>query len=157
MAKYHQVKDAYSLLKNPSKYKGTRPLTTRSSWELSFIIKYLDVNVNIIEWGSETVIVKYFNPLKNRNARYYMDFNFFANDKNGNLKEFWIEIKPFAETFEPKKPKRITKSHKYKIESYITNNAKWEATEVLCESLRSQGRDVTFLKITEKDCPFFLK
>jgi len=90
--KYYQISDLYPLLQHPEKYKGKRPIQMRSSWETKFALKWLDININIIEWSSEEIIIKYFNPIKNRNARYFMDFSFKAKNKNGDIKEFWVEI-----------------------------------------------------------------
>lgn len=153
---YFQVADYYSLLKCPEKYKGTRPLTVRSSWEAKFISKYLDINQTILEWTSESVIVKYISPIDGKYHRYFIDFSFKAKDTEGKLKEFWIEIKPFAQTLPPKEPKRKTLSYGKAIQTYLINQAKWDTSKLICENYNKQGKDVSFIVISEKDCPWFI-
>lgn len=144
MSKYHQVKDVYPRLKNPQKYKGTRPITTRSSWEYKFIMNYLDINNAVIEWGSESVVIPYVYELDGRTHRYYMDFNFKLNTG----KEFLVEIKPFDQT---QKPKRKGKNFEKRVATYVKNQNKWSATKVIVEQLRKKGREIEFKILTEKD------
>ena len=48
---------------NIKKYRGDyRNIIYRSSWEKVFM-SYCDKNDNIIEWGSEEVIIPYRSPL----------------------------------------------------------------------------------------------
>ena len=59
---------------HPSKYRGKPTnIIYRSLWELKFM-KYCDSNKNILEWGSEEVIVPYRSPIDNRYHRYFPDF-----------------------------------------------------------------------------------
>ena len=90
--RYHQIKDVYPHLKNPEKYTGTRPITCRSGWEISFVIKYLDITPNVISWKSENTIIKYIDINTNTTHRYFIDFTLIIKDINGNYKEIWIEI-----------------------------------------------------------------
>ena len=47
---------------NPSKYKGDyRNIIYRSLWERKFMV-YCDQSNNIIEWGSEEIIIPYLPP-----------------------------------------------------------------------------------------------
>lgn len=150
-SRYYQIYDVYPYLKNPHKYKGSRPITTRSSWETSFIIKYLDINENIVEWGSESVIVSYIKPTDGKPHRYFLDFNFKAKTMSGSLKEFWIEIKPYNQTIQPKEPKRKTKGYFEQVKTYLVNQAKWQTTKNLVESKRKEGRDIEFVVLTENE------
>ena len=63
--------------KNMTKYKGTWPCVYRSSWELKFM-RFLDINENILQWGSESVQIryKYFDPITKRQSEhtYFPDF-----------------------------------------------------------------------------------
>lgn len=154
---YYQIKDLYPMLRYPEKYRGTRPITMRSSWETKLVLKWLDINENILEWNSETVVIPYFLPTDGKTHRYFMDFYAKCKDTKGNIVEMLIEVKPFKSTIAPVKPKKVTKGFLTEVQDWIKNSAKWEATEVLCEQLRQKGRNIKFLKITEKDCPFFIK
>lgn len=150
-SKYNQIVDIYPYLKNPKKYNGTRPITMRSSWETGFVIKYLDANENIIEWGSESKIVKYISPVDGKQHRYFIDFNFKAKTKSGALKEFWIEIKPYSQSIPPKEPLRKTKTYLNSVKTWLINEAKWTTTKRLVEQYKQQGNDVEFLILTEHD------
>lgn len=156
-SRYFQIKDAYPHLKNPHKYVGTRPITCRSGWEFKLIIKYLDVSSNIISWKSENTIVRYISPIDNQYHRYYIDFTVTTKDKDGTLKELWIEVKPWKETVPPKAPKKKNKNYLYEVKTYYVNSAKWETTKKVVEEKRKQGINVDFVLLTELDCPFFLK
>lgn len=150
MTKYHQIKDFYPHLKNPQKYKGTRPITLRSGWEIT-LAKRLDKNKAIIKWSSESVIIPYYNPIKGRMARYFMDFHIYYKTKDGKIKEEIWEVKPFKQTQPPKTQKRKTKKYIKECATYVVNDMKWKATKKWIESLRSKGRDISFKIITEKD------
>lgn len=155
--KFLQIADYFKYLKFPEKYKGTRPLTVRSSWEMKFISKYLDINQNILEWTSESVIVKYISPIDGRYHRYFIDFSYKARNKDGKIVEHWIEIKPHNQTLPPKEPKRKTQGYIKSVQTYLINQAKWETSKQICEQYKQQGKDVEFIIISEKDCPWFVQ
>jgi hypothetical protein len=119
----------------------------RSSWEIS-IARIFDNNPNIISWGSESVVIPYQNPLTGRTSRYFVDFNITMRDKEGNLKKFLIEIKPYSQTLPPVQT-RNTRSLKRRQAEYIKNQAKWKAAESYCNSKNS-----TFVVLTEKHLNF---
>jgi hypothetical protein len=154
---YYQIADMYPHLKNPQKYRGARPITARSGWEISFIAKYLDVNENILEWSSEEVVVPYVKPTDNKVHRYFMDFSFKAKCKDGSIQTFWVEIKPFSQTQPVKEPKRKTRKYLEDIKTYFVNQAKWQATRELIEQKKAKGEKIEFQILTEKECPFFLR
>jgi hypothetical protein len=156
-SKFAQITDAYPLLKHPEKYTGTRPLTLRSGWEISFVFKWLDVNQSIISWKSESTIIRYFSPVDNKTHRYFMDFTFTAKTPSGETKEVWVEVKPFAQTQMPKAPKRKTASYMYQLRTYMVNQAKWDTTRRIVEEKKAKGEAIDFVIITEKEAPFFLK
>ena len=59
---------------NPKKYRGDyKNIIYRSLWERKFMV-YCDQSNNIIEWGSEEVIIPYISPLDGRVHRYFPDF-----------------------------------------------------------------------------------
>ena len=71
---------------NPSKYKGDyRNIIYRSLWERKFMV-YCDQSNNIIEWGSEEIIIPYLSPLDGRIHRYFPDFYIKVKQSNGKLK-----------------------------------------------------------------------
>ena len=93
---------------------------------------YCDMNENILEWGSEEIVVPYRSPIDNRYHRYFPDFYIKYKDKGGKIKKSLIEIKPFKQTMEPKVQKRKTKGYIYEVVEYAKNQAKWEAAREWC-------------------------
>ena len=116
----------------PRKYKGDPTnIIYRSLWERKFMV-YCDMNENILEWGSEEVVVPYRSPIDNRYHRYFPDFYIKYKDKSGKIKKSLIEIKPLKQTMEPKVQKRKTKGYIYEVVEYAKNMAKWEAAKEWC-------------------------
>ena len=84
---------------NVTKYRGDyRNIIYRSSWEKVFM-SYCDKNDNIIEWGSEEVIIPYRSPLDNRLHRYFPDFYVKVKDNSGVPKKYIIEINKVRSSF----------------------------------------------------------
>jgi hypothetical protein len=108
-------------------------------------MRWADLNPNVLSWGSESVVIPYQNPLTGRVSRYFVDFNVTMRDKNGELKKFLIEIKPYSQTIPPVQKNRKTKSLMRQQAEYIKNQAKWQAAQSFSES-----RGYTFTIITEK-------
>ena len=76
--------------KNYKKYKGDPTnIIYRSSWELTFM-KYCDSNPNVLEWGSEEIVIPYKSPLDNRYHRYFVDFYIKVKEKTGVVKKYLI-------------------------------------------------------------------
>jgi hypothetical protein len=117
----------------------------RSSWEHTFC-KFADYNPDIVRVNSEGVIVPYFNPVKEKIAKYYIDFA--IETKKGKL--FLVEVKPYNETIPPKKPKSNTEksmmNFQKAIATYAINQAKWLAAK---EYAAQRGAE--FIIITEKE------
>ena len=151
---YYQIANLKPHLKNPSKCVSS-VVTCRSGWEIKFVLKYLDINTNIIKWSSEDVVIQYFCPTDGKNHRYFVDFWFEAKTKSGKIKEFLIEIKPYSQSIPPKEPKRKSKNFLNEVQTYIKNTAKWETVKNYCKTQRELGKDIEFLVITEKDVPYF--
>ena len=144
MKKYPKV-GKYKV-RNKEKYVGNlQECEHRSRWELRYM-KYLDSNPNVIEWGSETVIIPYYHPIDKRTRRYFVDFYVKVVTKTGMAKKYIIEIKPYNQCFPPKKPKRQTITYKNKIKTYVMNQAKWKAAKRYADK-----RDWEFVVITEKE------
>lgn len=130
---------------NPKKYKGDpRMIFYRSLWELKFM-KWCDTHDNILEWGSEEIVVPYRSPLDGRVHRYFVDFYIKVKTKNNITKKYLIEIKPKKQTIEPKQPKRKTPRYINEVTTYVVNQAKWEAAREWCADRRLE-----FLILTEE-------
>jgi len=127
----------------PKKYRGDYTnIIYRSLWELKFM-KYCDSNPNILEWGSEEVIVPYRSPIDNRYHRYFPDFYIKVRESTGKIKRMIIEIKPQKQCVEPKVQKRKTKSYVYQVCEYARNQAKWEAAKEFCEDRQWEFKVLT--------------
>jgi hypothetical protein len=144
MRQYYQGK--YKV-KNYQKYKGDPTnVIYRSSWELKFL-KYCDDNDNVLEFGSEEIIVPYMSPLDGKIHRYFPDFYIKVKEKTGDIKKYLIEIKPKKQVMGPTtNPKRKTKSWVNEVKEYAKNKAKWKAAEEYCAN-----RLLEFKILTEED------
>lgn len=96
----------------------------RSGLELDYF-RILDKNPNVLKWGSEEVIVPYF--FDNKWHKYYVDL--FVVFKFGeSVKKYFIELKPYSQTVEPKVSKRKKQmSMLYEAHQWAKNQAKWKA------------------------------
>ena len=152
MQKRGLVQGEYKPL-NSLKYKGKYPIIYRSSWELR-LCKFFDQNDNVIKWSSESVIVPYYNPITQRQHRYFPDFTVEYYDKEGTLIKEMIEVKPEkdAAIAEGRKAppnrgkKQSTRSYMSQMATHVRNTAKWDAAKVTAAKLGYR-----FRVITEKD------
>ncbi len=129
--------------KNPQKYAGDpTSIVYRSSLELKVMRKF-DTNESVIRWASEELVVPYYNPVKQRPARYFPDF--VVQRKDG--KTMMVEVKPAKESSPPvhKKGKKRQSIITEEL-TWATNKAKWEAAREFC---RRNGWE--FVILTEKD------
>ena len=130
----------------PKKYKGDPTnVIYRSLWERKFMV-WCDKNENVLEWGSEEIVIPYISPLDNRMHRYFPDFYVRARTKTGGTQKFIIEIKPFKQTAPPQKQRRRTKRYITEVTTYAVNDAKWKAATEYCKDRRWQ-----FKILTEKE------
>ena len=128
---------------NPLKYKGNfKNIIYRSLWELKFM-KYCDRNQNILEWGSEEIIVPYRSPIDNRYHRYFPDFYIKVRENTGKIKKYIIEVKPQKQCIEPKVQKKKTRSYVYQVCEYAKNQAKWEAAKEFCKDRKWEFKVLT--------------
>lgn len=138
---------AYSgkyLPSNCKKYKGNpTKIYYRSLWELKFM-KWCDGNNNILEWGSEEIVVPYRSPIDGKYHRYFVDFYVKVITRTGDIKKYLIEIKPKKQTMEPAVQKRKTAKYINEVTTYVVNQAKWEAAREWCADRRLE-----FLILTE--------
>lgn len=118
--------------KNPQKYKGDPTnIIYRSLWERKLMV-YLDENPNVLEWNSEEIIIPYKSPIDNRFHRYFPDFWAKVRAKDGTIKSMVLEVKPKAQTREPKRQKRVTKRYIEEVATWGKNQAKWQAATEYC-------------------------
>ena len=128
----------------------------RSSWEYKVYL-WLDLNEKVIQWGAEVLTVPYrmeitdseTGVLKASDHRYYPDCYYELLQEDGSRKKVLMEIKPYAETMEPKIPLKATKKQlenfEYAMNMYKKNLFKWNAALGYCED-----RDIKFVIMTEK-------
>ena len=121
--------------RNPKKYRGDPTcIEYRSSWERTFM-NWVDLNESIMQWSSEEICIPYFDPIQKKTRRYFPDFIIRFRDSDGLIITEMIEIKPYKEVVGPEKnPKRKTKSWLYAVQTYVNNQAKWDAAMKFCEN-----------------------
>jgi|TARA_B100000900_G_scaffold282077_1_gene241364 hypothetical protein len=130
----------------PRKYKGDPTnIVYRSLWERKFMV-YCDLNENILEWGSEEIVMPYRSPVDGRVHRYFPDFYIKVKESTGRIKKMIIEIKPKRQCSPPAKPKKQTKGYLREAFEYAKNQAKWEAASEWCKD-----RGYIFKVFTEKE------
>jgi hypothetical protein len=117
--------------KNPKKYAGDPTnIIYRSLWELR-VMKYLDENVNVLEWKSEEIAIPYISPVDGRYHRYFPDFVVKVRAPEGVTKTMILEVKPKAQTKEPVKKKK-SRAYITEVATWGINQAKWKAAEEYC-------------------------
>lgn len=132
--------------KNPNKYRGNASnIVYRSSWELR-VFKWMDDNPSVLEWASEECVIPYKSPVDKKLHRYFPDIWAKVLGVDGRTKTYLIEIKPEAQTNEPKVKKKITKQYITEVCTYAINQAKWKAAREYC-----LDRKWEFKILTEKD------
>jgi len=118
--------------KNPQKYKGDPTnIVYRSLWELK-VMKYLDGNNNILEWSSEELAIPYVCPTDNRWHRYFPDFTVKARKPDGSIQTMILEVKPKAQTIEPKVQSKRTRKYLTEVMTWGKNQSKWAAAQEYC-------------------------
>jgi hypothetical protein len=131
---------------NRSKYKGKVLPIYRSNWEYKYM-RYLDMEESVIEWVSEPYPIYYFNPVKQKQTRYYPDFLVKYKNKNGDEYLELVEIKPYKQTIPPvntgKKQKRTLMIESY---NWMVNVAKWKSAIAYCKQ-----RNIIFKILTERE------
>ena len=132
--------------KNPKKYKGDyHNIVYRSLWERKFMV-YCDNSDNILEWGSEEIIIPYLSPWDGKLHRYFPDFYIKVKQASGNIKKFIIEVKPKKQTRPPKPVNRKTKKWLNEVKTYSINEAKWKSASEWCDN-----NDMEFKILTEDE------
>ena len=118
---------------NKHKYKGKYPIQVRSSYEDKFC-KWCDTNSQVLIWSSEPIGISYFDPIKQKNRRYFIDFLIVVSDKNtGKRVTYAIEIKPYIQCVPPVITKgKSKKTRIHEAKTFSTNTAKWKAAIKYC-------------------------
>jgi hypothetical protein len=136
MTKYYQGRFKP---KHPKKYMGDPTnIIYRSGWEFK-LMRYLDSHPNVLQWGSEELVIPYRSPIDGRMHRYFPDFLVKQINKYGKRETILIEVKPKAQTMPPDVSKIKTKtgqtSRRYinEVKTWGINQAKWQAAEEYCK------------------------
>ena len=109
-------------------------------------MRYLDDHSEVISWGSEEVAIPYRSPVDGKIHRYFPDFVVKKKNRDGTSSTIMIEVKPRAQTIEPKVQKKATKKYINEVMTWGINQAKWKAAENYC-----QDRMWKFQLMTEKE------
>lgn len=80
--------------------------------------------------------------------RYFVDFGIAMRSKDGSIKKYLVEVKPFKETIPPT-GKRKTKQLIEALATYSVNQSKWDAAR---EWAKKNGME--FEIFTEKNMKF---
>ena len=132
--------------KNQDKFIGSKAVY-RSGLELKFF-RFCDDNPNVLEWGSENIVVPYISPLDNKAHRYYVD-NYIAIKEESKVVKYLVEIKPSKQTKPPTTKYRKRQHLLYEQKQYVINQAKWKAAKEFCKK-----KELTFIILTEKELIF---
>jgi hypothetical protein len=128
--------------KNIDKYAGDyTKIKYRSMWERQ-VFRWCDDKPHVIKWSSEEDVIPYKCKTDGKMHRYFMDLKVTFN--NGDT--YLIEIKPKAQTQEPKVRSRKTKKYIREVTTYAKNISKWEAADKWC-----RARGWKFAIWTEED------
>ena len=152
---------------HPEKWKGDiNDIVFRSGWEYK-CCKYFDDNPNVLavsseefplynENGTYTMVrgIPYWNPIKNRMARYFIDFWIMYKSSSGKIIQALIEVKPHKQTIPPKMTKtktgRVTEKRKNRFlkeqVTYTINQAKWDAAKKFAKK-----HNMLFFVVTENE------
>jgi len=135
----------YKVLHKEKYVADLQEVVYRSSWERKYM-QYLDRNPDVLEWGSENIIIPYYNPVEKKTRRYFVDFYAKVKDKQGRIKQYIIEVKPESQCNPPVRKKRISTKYKNDLRAYIRNQSKWKAARKWADN-----RGWEFVVLTEKE------
>jgi hypothetical protein len=118
---------------NPKKYLGKDLIVYRSQWEFR-MMRFLDLNENVVAWISEQPLIPYINPNTNTQWNYHPDFVIKIKTPTG-FKTQMIEIKPKKQTIPPVITEGKRKSTIIKEQmTWAMNKAKWVNAKQYCQS-----------------------
>lgn len=129
--------------KNPQKYKGdVNKIVFRSSWEETFC-EWCDNNPNVLNWASEEIKIPYISPLDHKKHTYYPDFWIKGITKTGKIFQELIEIKPKKQMMAPTLVGKNKKRQLFESNTFVVNQAKWEAAQYYCSKYGLNFRILT--------------
>ena len=131
--------------KKPKYLGDPTKIIYRSLWERK-CMRIFDENPNVIRWASEEMAIPYLSPVDKKQHKYFPDFIIEVKNKKGEIETQMLEVKPAKYTRVPKKPKRMTQRFLNEANTYLVNQAKWEAAENVCEK-----KGWKFKILTEKE------
>lgn len=139
MAGKHFVQGKFNP-RNKHKYVGDiTNIVFRSSYELQ-MCSFLDNNERVLHWSSEEVIIPYVKPTDGRVHRYFPDFWVEYVNKDGEILQEIIEVKPKSQTRLP----RVNSKHAlYEQKTLAVNMAKWAAADAFCKKHNMKFRIIT--------------
>ena len=122
-------KGKFTTFQHPEKYIGdSNNVIYRSLWERN-VMRWLDENPDIVEWGSEEIAIMYDHPIRGGTAKYYPDF--ILKDKENVVKV--VEVKPAIQIQRPKNPGRQTSKYLREVATYAVNRSKWNKAKKFCK------------------------
>jgi hypothetical protein len=146
-----KFKQGYYTPKHPDKYVGDlTKIIYRSSWEYK-MNEFLDNNPNVLRWGSEPFGIPYIHPFKKdkngkpKIARYFPDYWIQYKNKQGEVVEEIIEIKPKKQTKQSRA--RNPQSKLYEDLTFAVNIQKWKYAQEFCDKKNIKFRILTELSI----------
>lgn len=117
----------------------------RSGLELKFM-RWCDSNPNVIEWGSECITIPYYDPVKKKNRKYFVD-NYVKIREGDVIRKYLVEIKPHKQTIKPVSTRGKSKKNLlYESLQWETNSQKWESARKFAKK-----NGMEFIIITEKE------
>ena len=120
--------------KNPEKYVGdSNNIVTRSSWE-TLALNFFDENPSVIYYNSEDIKIPYFSPIDLKMHNYHPDFLVKLKTKDGNVKTFLVEIKPYIQCRAPVMSKN-KKGYMAEMCTWKVNEAKWTYAKEFCNKM----------------------
>lgn len=110
----------------------------RSGWEFK-LMRFLDSNKNILEWGSEELIIPYRSPIDGKVHRYFTDFIVKQINYEGVKETVVIEVKPKSQVSPPDMSKKygakgkLNRTFLNEVKTWGVNQAKWKAASNYCD------------------------
>jgi hypothetical protein len=96
-------------------------------------MKKLDEHPDVLEWSSEEIVIPYRSPIDGKLHRYFPDFYVKRKNREGVIESIIIEVKPYAQTLEPKVQSNITKRYIQEVHTYGINKSKWTQAQEYCK------------------------
>ncbi len=129
--------------RNPEKYVGDiRKIRYMSSWELD-AHKFLDNNSKVLRWASEEIKIPYISPVDKKLHNYYPDYWIEFKNRDGEIIQEIIEVKPEAQTKPPSRVGKKKQTQLYEAVRFAVNVAKWRACSEFCDKYNIKFRIVT--------------